>query len=71
MAELGLYNKPRHIDVTQSPNYVGGIRNMEYISSNYANAYKLPTHQMKTSADNTLLSTVNAPRSVQSRSARC
>lgn len=70
MAELGLYNKPRHIDVTQSPNYVGGIRNMEYVSSNYSNAYRLPTHQMKTSADNTLLSTVNPPRSVGSRSAR-
>jgi len=70
MAELGLYDKPRHIDVTQSQNYVGGIRNMEYISSNYANAYKLPTHQMKTSNDNTLLSRNNPARSVTSRSTR-
>lgn len=29
MAELGFYDKPRHIDVTQATGYVGGIRNME------------------------------------------
>jgi hypothetical protein len=58
------------MDVTQAQGYVGGIRNMEYVSTNYANAYRLPTHQMKTSNDNTLKAQ-NAPaRSVTSRSSR-
>jgi len=43
---------------------------MEYVSTNYANAYRLPTHQMKTSGDNTLLSNNHPPRSVTSRSSR-
>jgi len=43
---------------------------MEYVSSNYSNAYRLPTHQMKTSNDNTLLSKNNPARSITSRSSR-
>lgn len=43
---------------------------MEYVSTNYKNAYQLPTHQMKTSADNTLFAQNGPARSITSRSSR-
>jgi len=71
MAEFGLYAKQRQGDLIARPQYIGGIRNFDHVNNGYQKAYACKTHQMKSSNDNTLLSTVNPPRSIGSRSARC
>jgi len=71
MAEFGLYAKQRQGDLIARPQYIDGIRNFDHVNNGYQKAYAWKTHQMKSSNDNTLLSTVNPPRSIGSRSARC